>query len=605
MKSYLRYEPHRSFGVIASVQSNVIYDWSGNMILTGSGDGVSVWNARQGTLVSVLASDNSSYPHLLSGEVQTVARSPDKVSVAAGYSTGDICIYEYLKSTTKIASLRGHQSGVSCLTFSADGTLLLSGGRDCDVVLWDTVSMTGRCRLRGHKDAVTGVAFLAVPGSAGSKQFVVSTSKDTLLKVWDLTTQHCVQTIVGHRSEIWSLAVVPAPFAIRGSDDSKSSKRKKSLPSSSTEEAAVGAAPGHRYPVLVTGAADDLLRAYSLRPDRGEAMIADSEDVLEYMGCVKLSGEKCTHVEFNASGSILSALSGMKTIEVFEFRSAGDAKKKMKRRLKRAREKAAREVQPEGAHAEEAAIVEEQAAVEEAAGDVTLSDCVEVVGSIRCAHKIRSFSVSPHTKRTAGQQLQQARGAEEDSIVLSMVNNALEVYRVAPGTADSCSKRSVVELPGHRSDVRGVALSTDGLQIASCSSDGVCIWSSVSFQCVRRCATGYGVSLAFAPGNRYVLVGTREGRLQAVDCSSGDMTLDIEAHEGALWSMAVHPDGRSVVTGGADKMVKFWDFGVSLRHRDAQWRRFIVCVCVFRTPVRRSQCSLPMRSYATLYFYGE
>lgn len=27
------------------------------------------------------------------------------------------------------------------------------------------------------------------------------------MKLWDLSTQHCVQTIVAHRSEIWSLAI--------------------------------------------------------------------------------------------------------------------------------------------------------------------------------------------------------------------------------------------------------------------------------------------------------------------------------------------------------------------------------------------------------------
>ncbi len=29
------------------------------------------------------------------------------------------------------------------------------------------------------------------------------------LKVWDLDTQHCVQTCVGHRSEVWGMDVSP------------------------------------------------------------------------------------------------------------------------------------------------------------------------------------------------------------------------------------------------------------------------------------------------------------------------------------------------------------------------------------------------------------
>lgn len=34
----------------------------------------------------------------------------------------------------------------------------------------------------------------------------------------------------------------------------------------------------------------------------------------------------------------------------------------------------------------------------------------------------------------------------------------------------------------------------------------------------------------------------------------------MEAHEGAVWSMALRPDKRGIVSGSADKSVKFWDF---------------------------------------------
>jgi U3 small nucleolar RNA-associated protein 12 len=40
-----------------------------------------------------------------------------------------------------------------------------------------------------------------------SSNFLVTCGKDTFLKVWDLTTQHCIQTIVAHHSEIWSLDI--------------------------------------------------------------------------------------------------------------------------------------------------------------------------------------------------------------------------------------------------------------------------------------------------------------------------------------------------------------------------------------------------------------
>ena len=32
-------------------------------------------------------------------------------------------------------------------------------------------------------------------------------SKDTFMKLWDLSTQHCIQTVVSHSSEVWALDV--------------------------------------------------------------------------------------------------------------------------------------------------------------------------------------------------------------------------------------------------------------------------------------------------------------------------------------------------------------------------------------------------------------
>jgi U3 small nucleolar RNA-associated protein 12 len=562
MKSYRRYEPGKALGVISSVQCNVVYDWSGNMVLSGSGDAVSVWNVRQGSLVSSLQNDNPGYPYTTTGEVSYIARSPDKVAIAAGYSTGEVCIFQYLKSTAKVGALRGHQSGISCLAYDGSGTLLASGGKDSDVVIWDTVSLSGVCRLRGHKDAITGLAFLSIgaTGTVGSRQMLVSTSKDTLMKVWDLGTQHCLQTIVGHRCEIWSLAVfqTPAEALKKGGKSSGTSASAlpaadNAAPTSSSSE--LSAASSHCR--IVTGAADDMLRAYHVKIHADASLISDNEDVIEYTGCVKLNGERCTHVEFNHDGTLLAALVGKKEVEVFRVRSEAEAKKKLKRRQKRAREqlnkiKGTEEETQEDTPMDTAASDAINKAVDDS---IILSDCLDATTTIRASHKVASISICPHTK------------GPEEQVLLSMINNAMEVFSVRTEGATEGealnAKKSVIEMQGHRSDVRAIAVSTDGLHIATCSSDGAKLWSTVSFQCVRSCSTGYAVSIAFAPGNRFLVVGTREGQLQVVDCSSGDLVSSTEAHQGALWSLSVHPDGKSLVSGGADHIVRFWDFGVS------------------------------------------
>jgi len=71
-------------------------------------------------------------------------------------------------------------------------------------------------RLRGHRDQITSIHFLLNVSSTSpstststalSTGYLLTSSKDTFLKLWDLSTQHCIQTVLAHRTEVWSVAV--------------------------------------------------------------------------------------------------------------------------------------------------------------------------------------------------------------------------------------------------------------------------------------------------------------------------------------------------------------------------------------------------------------
>ena len=40
--------------------------------------------------------------------------------------------------------------------------------------------------------------------------YLVSAGKDGLIKVWDLSTNFCMETHLAHRGEVWALAVSPS-----------------------------------------------------------------------------------------------------------------------------------------------------------------------------------------------------------------------------------------------------------------------------------------------------------------------------------------------------------------------------------------------------------
>lgn len=190
--------------------------------------------------------------------------------------------------------MRGHRAAAISLTYDDSGTLLASCGADSDIFVWDVVNLSGSCfcvvlilnsligkyKLRSHKDAVTGCVFVPSTSSSTPK-YLISCSKDTLVKVWDMSTQHCIQTIVGHRCEIWSIALVPLPTT--------------PIHDSNSNEVSV---PDQNY-LILTGSSDDMIRGYTLRGEgstlENQNNLGDDVEVLDYVGSIQSQGgEKCT-----------------------------------------------------------------------------------------------------------------------------------------------------------------------------------------------------------------------------------------------------------------------------------------------------------------------
>jgi U3 small nucleolar RNA-associated protein 12 len=559
VKSYLRYEHRASFGVVSSPKCNVVYDPTGKLAFAGALEDVLVWNLRQGSVVSRLPGEKA--------EVVSLARSPDKMSVCAGYADGAIRIFDFLKGTLTV-KLHGHKKTVGCLRYNSDGSLVVSGSRDTDIIIWDTTAQTGVCRLRGHKDEVTDCKIVE------SAQILVSSSKDTLLKVWDLATQHCVQTLVGHRTEIWSFDVNLAETQ------------------------------------LVTGTSDNQLRVWAISADGVDQEAAaaqavaggeDKEDApaqeeeaykfLKMTGAIELSGAstgKVVEVRFNEAGDSFGCLrqgagAGGQVVEVYKICTEKEVAKKIARRKKRIREKqnkrtAAAEKDPQDQLAAAAA-----AAAAEPEQQVT--DELELTHVVRSSYKtkVRSFDFLPNSSAAADKP----RGST--CVLMGLLNNTLEVHDIDPlvptartdkefdkALADSQASQAI-SLPGHRADARAVALSSDDSMLLSCSSGSVKIWNMGTRQCIRTMAmpsaagetegrdgdgsaSNSAVSAAFLPGDRYVLVGTKGGNICLFELGSGECVEQHEAHEGAVWSLAVRPDKRGFVSGAADKDVKFWMF---------------------------------------------
>lgn len=57
-----------------------------------------------------------------------------------------------------------------------------------------------------------------------------------------------------------------------------------------------------------------------------------------------------------------------------------------------------------------------------------------------------------------------------------------------------------------------------------------------------------------------IAIGTKTGEIQIFDLASSSLIDAIKAHTASVWSLHVRPDEQALVSGSADKDVKFWEF---------------------------------------------
>jgi len=174
------------------------------------------------------------------------------------------------------------------------------------------------------------------------------------------------------------------------------------------------------------------------------------------------------------------------------------------------------------------------------------------------SHKVRSLAFpKTHKKGT------------NIKFCVNLHNNALEVYEFAPETTGQPLKvAQKFEKLGHRTAVRAMAISSDDSMILTGSGECIKVWTSYDFQCIRTFESGWITSALFLPGDKYFVVGDKEGNLSVYDIDRAEQMQQIQAHEASVWSLhlsegTIAAKELVVLSGSADKKIKFWNIGVN------------------------------------------
>ena len=450
-----------------------------------------------------------------------------------------------------IISFNGHRSAVTTLVFDDLGIRLASGSKDTDIIVWDLVAETGLFKLRGHKDQITALQFLQPGGAQFRKEregteddeslsadigksqrdhtgFLLSTSKDSLIKIWDVGSQHCIETHTAQTNgECWSMCISPDGLGcITAGNDGEMKAWSIDLKGLSEFTQQIKDGPGRAF--------------------------------LQERGVINRQGnDRTLNITFHPRGSYVAAHGSGKAIEIWRIRSDNEIQKALARKRKRRREKAAASVD-QGAEINGNSIGENDNTKDISSAGI--SDIIVQFLTVRTAGKVRSID-------WAGKST--SKGVQ---IVVASTNNQLALYNIMTYQREKTrvlknppdyNQTFAVEMPGHRTDIRSLALSSDDRMLASSCNGSLKIWNVRTQSCIRTLDCGYALCSSFLPGDKIVVVGNKNGDLELFDIASSSLIGTVKAHDGPVWTLHVHPDGRSLATGSADKTAKFFSFEVT------------------------------------------
>lgn len=499
VKSYQRYVQSSVFGVIAS-ESNTLYHSGSQTVFVSALDSIQQWNVKTQTLITKF--NDTPQPGAYSSSVSSPPPVVTRMAfcefanlIAAGYSNGDVKVWD-IATQTVLIKFQGHKGSISQLVFDPQGTTLISGGNDTHIIVWDLISEEGLVKLSGHKNLITGLLYL---GDNEDDAFLVSTSKDGLIKVWDLKIKQCVETHMAHSGESWQLC-----------HDS------------------------HRD-IIFTSGLDSECKVW-----KADMKQEDGSKLQELGSFAKQSKNRV--VDFGLFGNFLLIANADRTCEIFRLRTAAEIEKGINKRRKRLADKGMSEE-------------EINTSINESKISMLITPFTNIYNDFKIRHANFVSCSSTHLNVVINNSnneinywsIDLPENVKKHSTSDKIANLKYDLSR--PG-----HRYDIRSMDINEDDSLLYTGSNNQIKIWNLKSLN-CIRSLEK--------VGHVLCGKFLPGGKLLVVGLKTGDLKLINLSTSEIIHEVEqAHDDSIWSIQLLPDGKGFVTGSSDKTVKFWSIKV-------------------------------------------
>ncbi|XXG54226.1 hypothetical protein AAC387_Pa03g2167 [Persea americana] len=174
-----------------------------NVVVSGGlGGEVFIWDL-EAALVPLTKSNDAMEDESSNGIISSRNSGLPITSLRSSGSSSSISLHPTQTHQYSPIAAKGHKDSVYALAMNDSGTLLVSGGTEKVVRVWDPRTGSKNMKLRGHTDNIRALLL----DSTG--RFCLSGSSDSMIRLWDLGQQRCVHSYAVHTDSVWALASTP------------------------------------------------------------------------------------------------------------------------------------------------------------------------------------------------------------------------------------------------------------------------------------------------------------------------------------------------------------------------------------------------------------